>query len=94
MLVMDVGTVPPQAPVGGIRGRVLLSPKGASDADLVAQIRAGSGMAFEALDARYRAAILRDFTRAASRGTANDRELTLDDLKHVQFLREMADSLE
>ena len=55
---MDVGTVPAPAPEGGLRGRSMTLPKGASDGDLVALIRGGNGSAFEAVDARYRSAIL------------------------------------
>jgi RNA polymerase sigma factor (sigma-70 family) len=55
---MDVGTVPAQAPEGGFLGRSMTLAKGVSDGDLVALIRGGNGSAFEAVDARYRSAIL------------------------------------
>jgi RNA polymerase sigma factor (sigma-70 family) len=75
---MEVGTVPQQAPDGGYRGRALASPKGASDEDLVALIRAGNGSAFETVDARYRTAIL-----GYCRQLLSDRDEAEDAVQHT-----------
>ncbi|MEA2147634.1 MAG: hypothetical protein QOG59_3221 [Solirubrobacteraceae bacterium] len=75
---MDVGTVPAQAPVGASRGRSMTLPKEASDGDLVALIRGGNGSAFEAVDARYRSAIL-----GFCRHLLGDRDEAEDAVQHT-----------
>jgi RNA polymerase sigma factor (sigma-70 family) len=75
---MDVGTVPAQAPVGAFRGRSMTLPKEASDGDLVALIRGGNGSAFEAVDARYRSAIL-----GFCRHLLGDRDEAEDAVQHT-----------